>query len=416
MGHTGDPNVHTPTMDTIAGEGMSFVNATAGCPWCTPFRGAMMTSRYVHHATQQTPQRLDPDLPTVADAFNDQGYHTAYFGKWHLDGSNKNDHRVPPERRGRFQQWEAFEAAGRHFGTTIHGTCGEQWMAGYQTDALTDRALTYLNDRAADGQPFFGVVSVTPPHDPYVAPRNFMRPYRAEDLALRPNVPAVERITDKARRDLAGYYGCIENLDWNLGRIRDKLIDTGLAENTTLIYFSDHGDCHGSHGAFLKSSPWEEALRIPCLMWGGSMPFRVDRRSDAPINHVDFAPTSLGLCGLPVPATMAGTDFSAHVTRFAGGAKPDIAHEPRSAYIQQCVRKPHGGCNDRTWRGVRTRDGWKYVCLEGQPLLMINLNEDPYEQANLAFLPEYRHQRAELTAEIQSWIDRTGDDFTLPEP
>lgn len=422
--YLGDPNVATPAIDHLAASGVTFQNAISGCPWCSPFRAALITSRYVHHAVQRTPQRLDADLPTVADVFNAAGYHSAFFGKWHLDGNRQQDSGhdsrhciVPPERRGRFQRWEGFENSNVHFETLIHGGAGasawQEPLVGFETDALTDRLIGYLRERQNADQPFFGVCSITPPHDPYIAPESFLARHDPATITLRPNVPPVPRIIERSRRDLAGYYAAIENLDWNLGRIWAALEELNLKDDTYVCFFSDHGDMHGSHGHFHKSSPWEESIRIPCVVAGGRIPAHGARTSDAPMNHVDFAPTSLGLCGIAVPEWMAGTDFSSHLLP---GGRPDPAREPRSAYIQQCVRKDFGGCNDRTWRGVRRTDGWKYVCLEGQPLLLVNLSEDPYELANLAYQPEYRGIRAELTRELQAWIDRTGDSFTLPEP
>jgi hypothetical protein len=107
---------------------------------------------------------------------------------------------------------------------------------------------------------------------------------------------------------------------------------------------------------------------------------------------------------------MEGTDYSSHIVP----DRPSLESEPKSAYIQQCVRKRFQSVN-RTWRGVRTNDGWKYVCLEGQPLVMFDLNEDPYESLNLAFLDSHNEKREELQAELADWIERTGDTFALPE-
>lgn len=414
-----DPNIRTPNIDRLTGEGVTFSNAIAGCPWCTPFRGAMLTSRYVHECVQRTPSRVDPALPTVADAFNDAGYHTAFFGKWHVDGSNDPAHRVPKERRGRFAHWCGFENMNQHFRITVHGhdTAGtefERRLQGYENDVLTDELISHLDERREQSAPLFGILSLTPPHDPYTAPASYMQRYNPADLQLRPNVPDIPRIRERARRELAGYYAAIENLDHNVGRLLDALESRGLSENTYLMIFSDHGDMHGSHGYFLKSSPWEEALRIPCVVAGGPLYPRNARFSDAPMNHVDLAPTSLGLAGVSPPDWMRGSDFSAHVLRHVDGSTPD-PEEPQSAYIQQCVDKRFGNCMGGTWRGVRTRDGWKYVCREHAPVLMTNLNEDPYEQVNLAFMPEYREKRAELLEELQGWIQRTGDTFALPE-
>jgi arylsulfatase A-like enzyme len=416
LGYAGHPNVRTPHIDRLAGEGVTFSNAVAGCPWCTPFRGALMTGLYIHYNVQRTPQRMDPALPVVTDVFNEHGYRTAYFGKWHLGGYNRITH-IPREERGRFDIWLGYENNNAQYDCWIHGhdlhgrndaEAHAEKLNIYETDALTGRLLAFLREYGGAG-PFYAVLSVQPPHDPHIAPPEFASRHRPEDVVLRPNVPDIPRITERARRDLAGYYAQIENLDWNVGRVMAALHELGLAENTHLVFFSDHGDMHGSHGYVRKSSPWEEAIRIPCIFRpaGGG---RAAAESDAPFNHVDFAPTTLGLCGITPPEWMQGTDLSSHIVP----GRPPPEREPDSAFLQHSFRKRFD-CLNRVWRGVRTRDRWKYVCLEGQPLMMFDLNEDPYELANLAYLDAFNDKRAELQSMLAGWLERTGDDFPLPE-
>jgi arylsulfatase A-like enzyme len=106
---------------------------------------------------------------------------------------------------------------------------------------------------------------------------------------------------------------------------------------------------------------------------------------------------------------MRGTDWSG---RFLPG-RP-VRDEPDSAYIQAVVPTGHPGSIDRPWRGVVTQDGWKYVCLEGQPWMLFNLNEDPYELHNVALDPRYRAERKRLQDRLAAWIADTGDRFALP--
>jgi arylsulfatase A-like enzyme len=217
-------------------------------------------------------------------------------------------------------------------------------------------------------------------------------------------------VRQTARRELAGYYAQIENLDWNVGRVRQALIEAGISDETHVMFFSDHGDMHGSHGQFRKTCPWDESLRIPFIV--GGMRDKYDGhggRVDVPINHVDIAPTTLGLCGIDAPEWMAGTDYSPYRIR---GRR--MKNEPDSAYIQSVIPTGHGDSVDRPWRGVVTRDGWKYVALEGQPWLLFNLNEDPYELANHAHNTRYRAVRARLNERVRGWVADTGDSFGLP--
>ncbi len=90
-------------------------------------------------------------------------------------------------------------------------------------------------------------------------------------LQMRPNVPGIASVTSRARRELAGYYAMIENLDDNVGRVRAALDTAGIADETHLVFFSDHGDMHGSHGQFRKTSPWEESIRVPFAIGASSL-------------------------------------------------------------------------------------------------------------------------------------------------
>lgn len=424
MGYANDPNVATPNLDRLAEEGLTFENAVSGCPLCCPYRGSLLTSRYPHDAVPGHEYPLPDGMPTVADAFNAADYRTAYFGKWHIAGHHEREGRgalafVPPEKRGSFQEWLGYENNNSQWDCYVHGhrEDGEKVehyrLPTYETDGLIDLTMDYVNKRADDGEPFFCVLSVQPPHNPYVAPEAFHQKHTGGQIQLRPNVPDIPRITERARRELAGYYAMIENLDWNLGRLRDLLWERDLIEHTHLIFFSDHGDMHGSHGQFLKTNPYEESCRVPCI-FGGLNP-RYGGKTGAtpyPINHVDMAPTSLGLCGITPPEDMAGTDYS--------GLRRDdrevtTADLPDSAYMQLVIPTKHGYSTDRPWRGVVTADNWKYVCLEHQPWLMFNLNEDPYELANLAHNSAFGQKRKQLQDRLAQWIHDTGDNFPLPD-
>ena len=301
-GYRGDPNVATPNLDNLGRQGGRFDCAVAGAPWCTPFRGALLSGRYPHQTgVVANGIRLPPELPTVATAFNDAGYHTAYVGKWHLDGTKNPDHYVPPERRGGFRYWVGNEASNNQHEHYVYGTGRERpWrLRAYVTDAFSDLLIDHLRDHVADGgeeyRPFFAALSVQPPHGPNVTPTN--PPYAARNLTpaqvqLRRNVPAVPWIEEKARNELAGYYGQIENLDYNVGRIRQALIDLGVDRDTYLVFFSDHGEMGGSHGQFDKRAPYEESIRVPFIVHrGGGCEMRT-AVSDSLINHVDIAPTT----------------------------------------------------------------------------------------------------------------------------
>lgn len=428
-GYAGDPNVVTPHLDRFARESLWVTQAVGGCPLCCPFRGSLLTSRYPHLAVPGHEEPLDPKWPTVAHPFRAQGYRTSYFGKWHVDGHQESRgraafHTVTRERRGGFEDWLGYDNNNAQYDCWVHGHSGGEEVAhyrlpGYETDALTDLFLKYLRDRAgeqkeAKGRPFFSVLSVQPPHDPCIAPAAYMGRHTPGQIQFRRNVPDLAWVRGRAAGELSGYYAMIENLDWNFGRIMEVLHQTGLIENTHIIFFSDHGDMHGSHGQFRKTTYFEESIRVPCLIGGAARGIYEMRTGigDFPLNHVDYGPTSLGLCDLPVPDWMQGYDWSHRRRR--GRNVPSKA-EPDSAYLQLVRATGHGDSMDRPWRGVATSDGWKYVVLEGQPLALHNLTDDPYEQVNLAYNTKFRKERQRMQDRLGQWISETGDSFQLPQ-
>jgi len=422
----GDPNLNTPEIDRLAAEGVNFERAVAGFPLCCPFRGSLLTSRYPHECVPGHEEQMPPEIPTIAHAFRDHGDETAYFGKWHLDGWHERDgraafHIVPRERRGGFETWIGYENNNSQWDSWVHGHCADadevelQRLPGYETDALTDMLVAFIREKgreknAGGGRPFFAALSVQPPHNPYLAPSELMARHNPAALRMRPNVPDILRVQGRARRELAGACAQIENLDWNVGRIRDALAEAGLDHETVIVFFSDHGDMHGSQGQFRKTSPWEESIRIPFVIGGPPTVYghRGGRRP-FPINHVDIAPTTLGLCGLDAPDTMAGYDYSGCYR-----SDRELGTPPDSAFLQLVIPTGHGNSVDRPWRGVVTTDGWKYVVLENQPWLLFNLKEDPYEQANLAHNTAYRSEHGRLHSRLAAWIAETGDSFHLP--
>jgi arylsulfatase A-like enzyme len=237
LGVAGDPNAHTPVIDNLARAGVHFTTAVSGFPLCCPFRGSLLTSRYPHHCVPGNEYSLPLDQPTIVQPLKQAGYHTAYFGKWHLDGFHEREgraamHIVKPERRRGFDQWIGYENNNSQYDCWVHGGAGKDAfhyrLPGYETDELTNLLIRYIGERAEEAkngrrEPFFAVLSVQPPHDPFVAPPEYAERYNPAQLELRRNVPPIANVQETARRDLAGYYAMIQNWDWNIGRVRAAL-------------------------------------------------------------------------------------------------------------------------------------------------------------------------------------------------
>jgi len=420
LGVNGDPNVFTPNLDNLAIAGANFPQAVSGYPLCCPFRASMLTSRYAHqHSVRLHEDRLDPAFDTLTDVFNGNQYETIYLGKWHLAGFKERDGRaahrtVPREDRGRFSTWLGYENNNSPWDSSLHGHEGEQEIGrfklrGHETECLTDLAIERIRKRTPEDRPFFMVISVQPPHVPNLAPAKNRR-YQAQQLTLRPNVPRT--CEADARFLLSGYYAQIENIDEQVGRLMEALRENDLIDETYVLFFSDHGDQMGSQGRFGKCVPHQESVSIPFLIGGGVPMANQGRRAgNVPglVNHVDMAPTTLGLCGLPVPGWMEGFDYSHRRTGVNLGERID--QEPSSAYLQLIGDRE----SSYAWRGVVTRDGWKYACVEKGEWLLHNLQEDPFEQNNLAFNAVFREKRRELNGLLRDWAKKTGDAFEFPE-
>ncbi|SBW02092.1 Sulfatase [uncultured Eubacteriales bacterium] len=425
----GETNICTPNLDQLAARGVNYQAAVSGYPLCCPYRGSMLTGQYPHHCTPGHDMGLPPEKQTIAHVLREAGYHTAYFGKWHLDAegaaasirpNREVMHIVRPENRGGFDRWVGYENNNEPWDCYVHGD-GTPFkrLEGFETDALTDLLIDYMAE--PHDKPFFAVLSVFPPHNPYLAPERFAEGLTPESIRLRPNVPPVPWVEQQARRELAGYYAMVRNLDWNVGRIVDALDTLRLADDTYIVFFSDHGDMHGSHGWFRKTNPYEESCRIPFIISTGhgcmysvapELLYGANGAAlcDAPLNHVDVAPTTLGLCSVPTPEWMEGYDYSGYVT---GRTLPE--GEPDSAFLQCNTVTGHLNSTADPWRGIITRDGWKYVVTEHGPWMLYNLKDDPYEQMNMAHITNYRAIMSDLNLRLARWLERTGDKFPLPD-
>lgn len=403
----------TPNLDRLARYGMNFNRAVAAYPVCSAFRGALFCGQHHHKCVLGHQYGIADGQRTVADVFNDAGYDTAFFGKWHIDCRSDNSPYayVPESRRGGFKTWLGYDNNGMQWAAWVHGNYrGKETrfkLNGFESDAMTDIFIGYLKEQmsGANAQPLFAVLSLFAPHPPYMAPaRNFS----GRKTKVPPNVPRGEA-ESFYRSEMPRYAAMVENVDENIGRIMDALSELEADMNTHIVFMSDHGDMFGAHGLYEKLTPFEESVRIPFII-GGAVPYMYGFRAgetDALINEEDIAPTTLGLCGIRVPDWMDGFDYS--YRRFGTGDPP---REPDSAYIKAIV--PSGYLN-KAWRGVITRNGWKYACFEDAPYCLFDLNSDLHEEVNLLYRNGYEGRQRELHALLQKWIDTTQDYFSLPE-
>ena len=402
LGCLGNPDVHTPHFDALARQGVLFRNTFANTPVCCPARAIILTGKYAHkNGMIANDLRLRESQTTLAEFLAAAGYRTGFIGKWHLDGGPRLPGFIPPgPRRQGFQFWAASECDHTHFHPVYFRDTPDPIAENrFEPEVWTDRAIEFL--KQAGDAPFFLEVAMGPPHDPYGAPPRFMKQYDPATIAMRPNwVPGV---IGAGRKEIAAYLAAVTAIDEQVGRLIRALDDLGRGDDTIVLVTSDHGDMLGSQGQRHKRKPWEESIHVPGIL---RYPSRVKpgRVEDAPLTHVDLAPTLLGLCGLPVPADMQGTDLARLVL---GQDMP----RPTSAFFQIFTPFFDDDAAD-PWRGVRTEQ-FMYARTKVGPWVLYDLKADPYEQRNLATDPARASTRADMERQLADWMTRTGDSWSL---
>lgn len=403
VGCYGNPEVRTPHIDRMASEALLFEHAFANTPVCCPARANILTGRYAHkNGMMANDLRLRESEVTIAEVLREAGYRTGFVGKWHLDGGPRMPGFVPPgPRRQGFEFWAANECSHNHFHNQyFRDTPAPLPVRGFEPEGWTDLGIEFLEATKKDRRPFFLTIQTGPPHDPYKAPEQYRKLYNPARLTMRPNWRQAPGLPGP--NEIAEYYGMITAIDDQVGRILAALDKLGLAGDTIVLFSSDHGDMLGSQGMRLKRKPWEESIRVPCIL---RYPSRVrPRRIRDFLTHVDFAPTLLGLCGVKPPATMQGTDLS---TLVLGGRQA----APDSAFFQ--IFGPYDGDGTtQGWRGIRTAR-YMYARYESKPWVLYDLESDPYELKNLAGEPGAARLREQLDRQLSQWMRRTGDAWSL---
>jgi len=406
----GETQIATPHIDRLAREGVTLTNAISTCPVCTPYRAMLVIGRHPQttgHLINST--RTRHTEISVADAFAHQGYRTAWVGKWHLHTGVWPAQNVPdwvPKGRDRlgFEHWRAYNMHMVYFDGFINGDDWnyEKWE-GYETNALNRYAFEFMDGCGDD--PFCLFLS---PHQPHFTPFDFAPDdcYARvpETLSLPANVP--DHIRGRALEMYRHYLAMVVALDDMVGELLAYLDRTGKARNTLVVFTSDHGTQAGSHGAkypWSKKHPYEESLRVPCILrWPGVLGGGVTR--DALTAPVDYFPSLCGLCGIPIPRSVEGYDLSD-----AWRGRPG-AFEQEAVLTMNFSNKYDWFADGMEWRGVRTKrhsyDRW----LDG-PVELFDLENDPLEMTNLAEASHAKRLRTEMEGILRELQAKRGDEL-----
>jgi arylsulfatase A-like enzyme len=413
VGYAGEETVRTPNIDAFAKSGTVYTNAVSMLPVCGPYRGSLITGRTpLSTGLVINDVALKTSETSIGHCFKQAGYDTAYIGKWHLDGPDRPALVPPGPRRQGFDYWMGANFEHNYDRSYYTDNAGDrQLWEGWDAVAQTDDTIQYLQNRDGDN-PFCLFLSWGPPHHPYrLAPEKYLEMYEADAIKGRPNCP------DVPRQDLWGYYAQTTFLDDQFQRLLDTIAELGLADDTIIVFTSDHGDMHGSHGLYKKQWPWNEAIKVPFVIrYPGSVP--EGATVETPINVIDVMPTLLGLAGLPVPEPVEGVDLSPFLT----GERQD---PPESVLIMNpcpfSIGDSRGDDQYPNFRGMRFEyrgvitGRYTYVRTIDGPWMLYDNREDPYQLANLIDDAEHAETRDRLDGLMRAHMASIDDEFLTRE-
>jgi len=422
LGCYGNQIVRTPNLDRLASEGMRFTSAYCPAPLCVPSRMAFMTGRTPSRNRVWNNQGILGTIPTWAHVLSAAGYETSLIGRMHFKG---------PDQRHGFENRPIGEPSASHPGCGFvctepdkkcsahyHGGSGQSrscvTRAGrgkttyqYFDEQRIPKACEYLRQHAkSQDRPFAAVLGLTLPHCPFIAPKELYG-YYAKHVDL-PRIEQDQPATIRRFREVRGiltppsehqirvaraaYYGMCEHVDSLIGQALDTLEQTGLAENTLVVYTTDHGEMAGDHGCWWKSNYYEGSAGVPLV---ARLPGRI-------------APGSVSgaVCGL--------MDLGPTLAEIAGKGMPDASG--RSLWSTMQGRHPKSW-NDETYSELCDSRGgflpsrmirsgkwklWTYVDSANLPPALFNLENDPGELHDLGRDPKYADVRKELLAKIHA--------------
>jgi len=421
----GEQQIDTPNIDRLAAGGTVFDNAISNCPVCTPARAMLVTGRYPQttgHLINTT--RTRHSEISIGDAFANQGYQTGWVGKWHLhtglwpaiDRMPQHPDWVPKGRdRLGFDYWRAYNQHMVYFDGFVHvGDWNYERWEGYETEGLLKYGIEFM-DQAGD-DPFLLFLS---PHQPHYTPFEFA-PQRfyaklPEQLVLPPNVPAHQQA---ASLDMYRHYlAMILAVDEMLGQLLDYLDRSGRADNTIVLFASDHGTQGGSQGVnpWSKKNPYDASIHVPGIL---RFPGQVEAggRHSQIVSMVDWMPTLCGLAGITVPRSVEGSDRSAQLMKGPGvhgtTSTSDVGED--TAFTMNFSKWFDWFQDGAEWRGTRS-EAYSYAHRRSGEIELYDLREDPWQQRNLAGtghgaetdmrerLQEHQSQRADELVACTAW-------------
>ena len=425
----------TPNLDSLAASGMRFTNAFVTNSICTPSRAVIMTGKYAHRNGVYKFTGLDQGQPTLPKYLQAHGYQTGFVGKYHLHTNPVGfDHWSILPGQGKYMNTEFIEMGDEHPSGIVRKGKKTAYKGWHSTDIITKKALEWFKEVREPDQPFFFMLHYKAPHDlwqhapryaDYLAdvkipePENLMDSGSGRSKAIDQSTqeiagrshhthftPAINQMAsgpDKRRfvyqEYMKRYLRCVKGIDDNLGKVFEYLKESGLDENTLVIYTADQGFFLGEHGLYDKRFMYEESLRVPLLVrWPGQIkPASV---CDELVLNLDYPETILDLAGHAVPGDMQGRSFAPLLT---GQAVDDW----RTAFY---YRYYFSHFDTPAHLGVRTKNE-KLIHFDGlDQWELYDLREDPSEMTNVVDNPKSRERLTSLRTELIELQRQVGDD------
>ena len=408
----GNRAIDTPNMDRLVAQGTACTNAFCQAPICTPSRASFLTGCYAStvHGCSNGNRRWAEAAPLVTRMLADAGYCCGLTGKLHLAGAHG---RIEPRPRDDGysvfhwshdprDQWPAGHAyrdwvaeRGAHLGQT-YSELGYMPAELHQTTFCADKAIEFME--ISWSQPWLMSVNIFDPHAAFDPPADYLARYDRNAMpapAFQPSDLAAQELLEgvdfqsaartpesfDARGKIAAYYAMIELIDHNVGRMIDALERTGQADDTLVIFTSDHGEMLGDHGLLLKGCRFYEGLvHVPLILrWPGHI--AAGATTDALVELTDLAPTLLDAAGLPVPDHMAGRSLLPLLRGAASEHRAEVRCEYYAAL--RSLKRNLSGWSDSRATMIRDRR-YKLAVYHGHPVgELFDLQEDPDEHRNL---------------------------------
>lgn len=428
----GNEEILTPNMDRLVQQGVAFTHAhipggTSGAI-CMPSRAMLHTGRTLFHL-QGAGEQIPAEHTTLGEALRHNGYRTFGVGKWHNGPASYHrsfsegdeiffggmaDHwNVPAyhyDPTGKYDQVCLIVDDPFHSNQTRARPCDHIHAGRHSSEIIANAGLEFLENYAGD-RPFFLYLSFLAPHDPRTMPREFLELYDPPSLSLPPNfmgghpfdngdlhgrdemLAGFPRTPEETRRHLAEYYAMITHLDAQIGRVLQALEEKGLGENTFLVLAGDNGLALGQHGLFGKQSCYDHSVRVPLVLAGPGIP--ENARRDAFVYLLDLFPTLCELTGIEIPASVEGISLVQAIH--------DPAEKVRDTLYFAYTDK-HRAVRDRRFKLIEYVVGGRHTMTQ-----LFDLENDPWEQYNLAGDPAYAAKLAELRATLfyyrEAWDD-----------